>query len=119
MLDVAPVRLYGKRGCPVAYSIRDFLQRSDVPFEWIELRDDEQARKELGVNNVERYRLRLPICIFPDGTRMEHPTVRQITEKLGWFRRPRPEYDTAIIGAGPAGLCCSGLWRLRRIAYAW
>jgi len=103
MLDVAPVRLYGKRGCPVAYSIRDFLQRSDVPFEWIELRDDEQARKELGVNNVND--VRLPICIFPDGTRMEHPTVRQITEKLGWFRGPsRSEYDIAIYGAGPAGL---------------
>ena len=103
MLDVPPVRLYGKRGCPVAYSIRDFLQRSDVPFEWIELRDDEQARKELGVNNMDD--VRLPICIFPDGTRMEHPTVRQITEKLGWFRGPsRSEYDIAIYGAGPAGL---------------
>src|SRR4029078_7957118 len=48
---------------------------------------------------------RLPICRFPDGTRLEHPTVRQITEKLGWFRNPsRSEYDLAIYGAGPAGL---------------
>ena len=48
---------------------------------------------------------RLPICIFPDGTRMERPTVRQVTEKLGWFRNPsRSEYDIAIYGAGPAGL---------------
>ena len=41
--------------------------------------------------------------------RMAHgssdPTVRQITEKLGWFRNPsRSEYDLAIYGAGPAGL---------------
>ena len=51
---------------------------------------------------------RLPICIFPDGTRMERPTVRQITEKLGWFRHPsRSEYDVAIYGAGPAGLSAS------------
>ena len=36
---------------------------------------------------------------------MECPTVRQITEKLGWFRAPsRSEYDLAIYGAGPAGL---------------
>ena len=97
------VRLYGKRESPLAYAIRDFLQRSDVPFDWIELRDNEQARAELGLDSIDDERL--PICIFPDGTRMEHPTVRQVTEKLGWFRNPsRSEYDVAIYGAGPAGL---------------
>src|SRR6202023_2514396 len=48
---------------------------------------------------------KFPVCIFPDGARLECPTVRQITEKLGWFRDPsRSEYDLAIYGAGPAGL---------------
>ena len=99
----AVVRLYGKRESPQAYAIRDYLQRSDVPFEWVELQDDEQARAELGLENLDD--ARLPICIFPDGTRMERPTVRQVTEKLGWFRNPsRSEYDVAIYGAGPAGL---------------
>ncbi|MGC2080942.1 MAG: pyridine nucleotide-disulfide oxidoreductase, partial [Xanthobacteraceae bacterium] len=106
MPKVAPLRLYGKRGCPSAYAIRDFLQRSDIPFEWIELRDNEHARNDLGVENVDD--ARLPICIFDDGTRMERPTVRQITEKLGWFRHPsRAEYDLAIYGAGPTGLSAS------------
>src|SRR5438105_3333633 len=76
MPKVAPLRLYGKRGCPTAYAIRDFLQRSDIPFEWIELRDNEHARNELGLENVDD--ARLPICIFDDGTRMERPSVRQI-----------------------------------------
>jgi thioredoxin reductase (NADPH) len=103
MQQAGPVRLYGKRGCPAAYAIRDFLQRSDIPFEWIELRDDVQAHKELGLEGADD--TRLPICIFPDGTRMERPTVRQVTEELGWFRHPsREEYDVAIYGAGPAGL---------------
>jgi thioredoxin reductase (NADPH) len=106
MQQAAPVRLFGKRGCPAAYAIRDFLHRSDIPFEWIELRDDEHARKELGIENVDDSRL--PICIFGDGTRIERPSVRQITEKLGWFRNPsRSEYDLAIYGAGPAGLSAS------------
>src|SRR6476661_10860802 len=106
MQQAAPVRLYGKRGSPAAYAIRDFLHRSDIPFEWIELRDDEHARKELRVENVDDSRL--PICIFGDGTRIERPSVRQITEKLGWFRNPsRSEYDLAIYGAGPAGLSAS------------
>jgi hypothetical protein len=48
---------------------------------------------------------RLPLCVFFDGTRLECPTVRQISEKLGLFLNPsRSEYDLAICGAGPAGL---------------
>lgn len=99
----SPVKVVGKPGCAHAYTIRDFLQRSDVPFDWVPLKNDEQARAEAGVPNVNDSRL--PICIFPDGTRLECPTIRQITEKLGWFRDPsRSEYDVAIYGAGPAGL---------------
>lgn len=83
--------------------IRDFLNRSDVPFEWVELRGDEEARTLAGVSGLSD--ARLPVCTFPDGTRLECPTIRQITEKLGWFHDPsRSEYDLAIYGGGPAGL---------------
>ncbi len=100
--STAPLRLYGAPGSSAAYSIRDFLQRSDVPFEYFELRRDEQA-EDLGFIGLGDSRL--PVCLFPDGTRMENPTVRRITEKLGWFRDPsRSEYDLAIYGGGPAGL---------------
>jgi thioredoxin reductase (NADPH) len=97
------VKIVGKPGSATAYTIRDFLARSDVPFEWVEITDPEQARAEAGVENIDDSRL--PVCIFPDGTRLECPTIRQITEKLGWFHDPsRSEYDVAIYGAGPAGL---------------
>jgi thioredoxin reductase (NADPH) len=97
------VRILGRSTSPLGYMIRDFLQRSDIPFEWIEIRDDEDARREAGVSGLNDSRL--PVCIFPDGTRLECPTIRQIVEKLGWFRDPsRAEYDLAIFGAGPAGL---------------
>src|SRR6202048_4068162 len=96
------VKILGKPGSPIAYAIRDFLHRSDVPYEWIELQNDEQARAA-GVPTVPQ--TMFPVCIFPDGARLECPTVRQITEKLGWFRDPsHSEYDLAIYGAGPAGL---------------
>jgi thioredoxin reductase (NADPH) len=97
------VKIIGKPGSSVAYTIRDFLHRSDVPFEWIEVHDDQQAREQAGVDGINDKRM--PVCIFADGTRIECPTIRQITEKLGWFRDPsRSEYDLAIYGAGPAGL---------------
>ena len=91
-----PVHVYGVGGCSIAYAIRDFLQRSDVPFEWKEL-----TSETFGELRYEQ----LPLLEFPDGTRLERPTLRQITEKLGWFLNPsQTEYDLAIFGAGPAGL---------------
>src|SRR6202522_660766 len=101
--QVSKVRIYGRMGSAVGYMIRDFLHRSDVPFEWIELADEDDARRLAGVTSPNDSRL--PVCVFADGTRMECPTIRQITEKLGWFHDPsRSEYDLAIYGAGPAGL---------------
>jgi len=96
------LKLFGSAGSPAAYAIRDFLHRSDVPFEWVEIHSNEQAR-QIGVEHARD--ARLPVCVFSDGTRLEHPTVRQIVEKLGWFRTPScTQYDLAIYGAGPAGL---------------
>jgi thioredoxin reductase (NADPH) len=97
------VRIIGTVGSAVAYTIRDFLHRSDVPFEWLQLTTDQQARSQAGVEHLRDSRL--PICVFTDGTRLECPTVLQIIEKLGWFLTPsRSVYDVAIYGAGPAGL---------------
>jgi thioredoxin reductase (NADPH) len=97
------IQILGKLGNPPAYMIRDFLHRSDIPFEWIELSSDEDARAKAGASGLDDNRL--PICVFPDATALEHPTIRQILEKLGWYRDPsRAEYDLAIYGAGPAGL---------------
>jgi thioredoxin reductase (NADPH) len=97
------INVYGTRGSSACYSIRDFLHRSDVPFRWIDLTSDEQARTEAEVSGLDDRRL--PICEFPDGTRLECATIRQVLEKLGRFKNPsREEYDLAIYGAGPAGL---------------
>src|SRR5258708_1283153 len=89
MNDQEPrIRLIGRPGSPQAYAIRDFLHRNDIPFEWVQKPDQH-----------------VPVCEFDDRTRIENPTIRQITEKLGWFHDPsRAEYDLAIYGAGPAGL---------------
>ncbi len=97
------VKVCGRRGAAEGYAIRDFLYRCGIPFEWIELDSDEAARSVAKVQSLKDSRL--PVCVFPDGSRLECPTIRQIIEKLGWFASPsRSEYDVAIYGAGPAGL---------------
>ena len=99
----ARVRVYGVPRSSKSYSIRDFLHRSDVDFEFVPLTTDDEGRAQASISDLRD--ARLPVCVFPDGTRMESPTIRQITEKLGWFVNPsRSEYDLAIYGAGPAGL---------------
>ena len=97
-----PVKVFGRTGLPQCYAVRDFLYRNDVPFEWMELENDEQARA-IGVDHINDDRL--PICEFHDGTRVERPTIRTLSEKFGWSHDPEhSEYDVAIYGAGPAGL---------------
>ena len=97
------VKVFGTRGSAEAYAIRDFLHRCDVPFDWVELTSDEQARRLAQVSGLKDKRL--PVCVFDDGTRLEQPPIRQVVEKLGLFANPsRSEYDLSIYGAGPAGL---------------
>jgi len=62
------VRVIGRTGSATAHKIRDYLQRSDVPFVWVELENDQQARTEAGVNDL--HDVRLPVCVFPDSTRI-------------------------------------------------
>ena len=73
------IKIVGRSESAKAYAIRDFLNRGDMPFEWVELKTDEQAR-QFGVNGLNDPRL--PISICPDGNRMENPTIRQIAEQL-------------------------------------
>jgi thioredoxin reductase (NADPH) len=97
------IKVYGTRGSSACYNIRDFLHRSGVPFQWMDLTSDGQTRAEAQVSRLDDQRL--PVCEFRDGSRLERATVRQVLEKLGWFRNPSlQEYDLAIYGAGPAGL---------------
>jgi thioredoxin reductase (NADPH) len=101
--DTSRVKILGRSASSRGYQIRDFLHRSDVPFDWIELASDEQARAEAGVSGLRDSRL--PVCVFADGSRLDCPNIQQVTEKLGWFHNPcRSQYDLAIYGAGPAGL---------------
>ena len=89
---------------PVAYAIRDFLSRNGQPFQWIDI-DQPDALEALSVAlDMER----LPLCVLPDGTRLEPATVEQVAAGLGMVVGPQySEYDIVVVGAGPAGLAAS------------
>jgi hypothetical protein len=100
---VRVVRLLGHRDDAGAWHIRDFLKRSVVEFQWIELSTEEDCRRELGLSDVKN--VRLPVVELPDGTRLFGPTLRDVAERLGFVTKPKlRQYDVSIYGAGPAGL---------------
>ena len=100
------VLLVGHRASSVGYSIRDFLSRNGVPYEWIDLED--AARVEALLPEDERGADQLPVCILPNGMRLAPATLEGVAAGLGMVSAPsRPEYDLTIVGAGPAGLAAA------------
>jgi thioredoxin reductase (NADPH) len=100
------VRVVGSRFSPKGHQIRDFLARNCVPFEWLDIERDEEARRLLSTEDQKASRL--PIVIFPDGTQLAQPTNAELAEKIGLKVHPEDTfYDLVIIGGGPAGLASS------------
>jgi thioredoxin reductase (NADPH) len=84
----ARVRLTGAPDSARAFEIRDFLSRSVVAYDWVAV---EGATA--------------PVCEFPDGERLQSPTVAEVAARLGWITQARLDaYDVSIYGGGPAGL---------------
>ena len=103
---VEGVKVVGSRFSPEAHLIRDFLARNCVPFEWLDVERNYEARRLLSRN--DQTTSRLPLVIFPNGTQLARPTNAEIAEEIGLKLRPENTfYDLVIIGGGPAGLASS------------
>jgi len=110
---VRVVRLLGHRDDAGAWEMRDFLKRSVVEFQWIELSTEEDYRRELGLSDLKN--VNLPVIELPDGTRLFGPTLRDVADRLGFVTKPKlRQYDVSIYGAGPAGLSAGRVCRLGR-----
>jgi len=100
-------RVLGSRWSPQSYAARDFLSRNQIPYQWIDIDQDEPMR-ELALSANGGDASRLPVVLLPDGTTLTQPSTAELGGKCGLQTVPeRPYYDLAIIGAGPAGLACA------------
>ena len=103
------IRVLGTRWSPRAYEVRDFLARSHVPYQWIdvELASEDPEVKQL-VASIGDDASHLPMTLFPDGTRMFESTPAELADKIGLRTRAETQfYDFAIIGGGPGGLAAA------------
>src|SRR3954466_16085447 len=100
------VVLVGNRASSAGYTIRDFLSRNGVPYDWMDIEDVERVR--LVVSPSEMDPGLLPICILPNGVRLAPATLEDVAAGLGMVSAPPlSEYDLTIVGAGPAGLAAA------------
>jgi thioredoxin reductase (NADPH) len=101
------LRLVGHQWSPRSHSIKDFLASNLIPYRWLEVSRDADARALLEAAEVGSDEL--PALFFDDGTPvLRNPDIRQVAERLG---RPMQAaydvYDLVIVGAGPAGLAAA------------
>jgi thioredoxin reductase (NADPH) len=87
------IRVLGTRWSPRSYELRDFLARSHVPYQWIDV--------EASANDPETKRLLealgpdasdLPVVLFSDGTRLLNGVPSEVAQKVGFRTVLRPVF---------------------------
>ena len=97
------LRVAGSKWSPHSYTVRDFLARNQIPYEWVDLDRDTPVRQL--VDGITAGLPRLPVILFPDGSSLVEPSIPELAAKVGLQTEARlPFYDLIIVGGGPAGL---------------
>jgi thioredoxin reductase (NADPH) len=99
------VTMIGHRWDTTCSDLRRFLARNQISFEWLTPDSPELPRTWPGTSIVEAD---CPLLRLADGTVMSRPKTRDLAQVLGLQTTARfAEYDTIIIGGGPAGLAAA------------
>ena len=97
------IRVAGTLRSAKCHDVKDFLSRNRIPFKWLDIEHDPEARAM--VEGETKVNGRLPVVFFPDGDVLVEPERRTLAEKVGLqTQASRLSYDLIIVGAGPAGL---------------
>lgn len=95
----------GYRGDPACAELRHFLERNQVRFQW--LRPDVPEDRALWPGAVPADG-DLPALRVLSGKTVIRPTLRRVAELLDIATEPQAaDYDTVVVGAGPAGLAAA------------
>jgi thioredoxin reductase (NADPH) len=100
------IRVAGTLWSANSHNVKEFLARSQIPYQWQDVERDAEARAL--VESTSDGTLRIPTVFFPDGSVLVDPDLRALAEKVGLrASAQQPFYDLIIIGAGPAGLAAA------------
>jgi thioredoxin reductase (NADPH) len=97
------LRLIGDRWSAASHAVRQFLARNLVPYRWLDVETDDQARALLQFARVDAGQL--PVVLLDDGEVLVQPDLPVLAERIGLrTHAQRDAYDLVVVGAGPAGL---------------
>jgi thioredoxin reductase (NADPH) len=100
------IRVVGTLWSSGSHEAKDFLARNRIPYRWLDLDRDAEARAL--AESVPDDARKLPLLFFPDGSVLSAPQRREIAEKVGLRTQAAEKfYDLVVIGGGPAGLAAA------------
>jgi thioredoxin reductase (NADPH) len=100
------LRLVGHQWSPRSHAIKDFLASSLIPYRWLDVARDQDARVLMDAGGLAADEV--PALFFEDGSVLRDPEPRQVAERLGRSLSAAFDvYDLVIVGAGPAGLAAA------------
>jgi thioredoxin reductase (NADPH) len=95
----------GRQWDPASGELRRFLHRNQISFKWL---DPDEPDLEAQWGDSAPAETDLPTIRVVDGKTVAKPQLRRVAELLGLQTEPAAaEYDTVIVGAGPAGLAAA------------
>ena len=104
--EASGLRLIGDQWSPRSHAIKGFLASNLIPYRWLDVMRDPDARVLLDAAGVGADEL--PALFFEDGSVLSNPEPRQVAERLGRSLCAAFDvYDLVIVGAGPAGLAAA------------
>jgi mycoredoxin len=80
MIIMEQIKVYGTKWCPDCLRAKQVFSRLKVPFEWIDIQNDEQACAY--VQKVNGGNQSVPTIVFPDGSVLVEPGNAELEKKL-------------------------------------
>ncbi len=102
----AGIKVIGSRYSPATRSLREFLQRNRMPYQWMDLESDAEAEvllRALAVAPCETPVVLAGECV------LRNPSNAELASALGLGARGAPPAlcDLVVVGGGPAGLAAA------------
>ncbi len=100
------VRVAGTTWSPSTHDIKDFLARNNIPYRFLDIERDDEARAMTEAAAGEQGVI--PVVFLPDREPLIQPDRRTIAAEVGLHVEAESRfYDLVIVGGGPAGLAAA------------
>jgi thioredoxin reductase (NADPH) len=100
------IRVAGTTWSPETHSIKDFLARNQVPYRFLDVERDDDARAV--VDGATAGSGEIPVVLLPGKDPLVKPPRHLLAEEIGLRTEAQsPFYDVVIVGGGPAGLAAA------------